>query len=334
KVTCGVSALPGGRLAACLYSRDSIVAFDGANGLPCWSHRFERPGELLPVEVIDGALFAACGQVLQAIDAATGRIHWETSMDSPVERVIATAGAVLASTERGGIAAFHPQSGGQLWRQDLSGSRLWAVSGRHVIVSSNPSQSRAKMDTILTLDLASGNEQWRIQSGTTAARLSADNGRLYFLGWNNRLDVFHLENGRQIWALEGVPAEADSYWTNEEINLVFCDERLLAVDPGNGAPQWQIQAGEYEVLSVMIDAQADAIYIGTDEGRVASLDLLTGTERWSLSLPSRSVENIFVDADNNVEKVVETVNADVSQVIPDGKGRLFVVAEGMLFAVG
>ncbi len=321
-----VSPVSADRLAVFMHGRGIVMALDRSSGRPRWRHRLESPGEWIHGAVSAGAALAGDGSKLLALDADSGDLRWEAALDSPIETVVSGGAAILATTGKGELCSIDPRQGALLWRRDLRVSRLWLADERSAIATRD--------ETVLALDIASGTERWILDSEVQIARVTVGGVQVYLHGADDRLHAVDTKDGTEIWALDEVPFEGESCWAEGERLVVFSGDRLLSVDPIDGSRLWDAPAGEYEIPSVAIDASLGAVYIGTDEGRVASLDLATGSARWEVELPSRTVENLYIDADGRKEQKTETVNADVNQVVADGKGSVFVLADGILFAIG
>ena len=329
-----VSPLSLERLAVCLHARGSIIALDRTTGRPCWHHKMKHLTGWIPEVVSGGMMVAGDGSTLLALDAGTGGLCWEAVLESPINSIVAASQVFLATTAQGVISAFNPCQGEALWRKELLPSNLQVAADRYVIVTLEKGRSEGEDATVLVLDLASGAELWNLDTDAEIYAIKTDSRCIYIWTLNNLLRAFDLEKGTEIWALEDMPWDITNYWPSSDLVLVFNGERLLALDPGDGSLRWDVPTGEYDVVSAAIDGGADAVYIATDEGRVASLDPSTGATRWDVVLPSTTVEFIDIDAGGNEKRVDRAVNAGIDRIIPDGSGRLFVMADGILFAIG
>jgi polyvinyl alcohol dehydrogenase (cytochrome) len=72
----------------------SVVALDPSNGAVLWRKTF--PGTVIaPVSTVNGVVFAAGGNLVEALDAATGDVLWSYRTDSPIYGGIAIAGSTI-----------------------------------------------------------------------------------------------------------------------------------------------------------------------------------------------------------------------------------------------
>jgi outer membrane protein assembly factor BamB len=329
----GVKHLSLERLAVCLYGRGSIIALNRTTGRPCWHHKMKHQTEWTPGAVSNGMIVAGDGRTLLALDAGTGGLRWEVMLESPIKSIVAASQAVLATTVQGFISAFDPCQGTPLWRKELPASDLQLAADRYVIVSLEKGRSEGETTTFLALDLVSGAERWNLETEAQIYSMTTDSRCIYIWTWNNLLRAFDLEKGTEIWAMDDMPWDMTCYWTGSDLVLVFDGERILALDHRDGSLRWDVPTGEYDVVSAAIDGGANAVYIGTEEGLVASLDPATGAIRWEAVLPRSTVEFLETDTGGKEKKVARAVNAGIDRIIPDGRGRLFVMADGILFAV-
>ncbi|MCB2187565.1 MAG: PQQ-binding-like beta-propeller repeat protein [Deltaproteobacteria bacterium] len=330
----GVDPLSPERLAVALLDRGSLLALDLASGRPSWLYRLAHKTGNLPRAVAGGLLAVGDGPAVVGLEGNSGQTVWQTKLDSPPETLAADEKIVLAATGKGGLVALQPEQGTVLWQKQLPGAQLKLLAQGVALVAVAGQKKSRGASTLVALDPASGQERWSAGDIPQIEGLGHAAGRLFVHTWDSRLRALDLANGAEIWALDNLEPDMSAFWAQDGLLLVSDGERLSALQPENGSLIWQARAGEYEIPALALDAAAGAIYLGTDQGRVASLDPATGKTLWEVALPARTVENIFIDLHGKREKKLQTQNADVNQLIPDGTGRLYVTADGNLYAVG
>jgi outer membrane protein assembly factor BamB len=72
----------------------SVVAVDPSNGNVLWRQPFPGP-VIAPVSTVNGVVFAAGGNLVEAIDAATGKVLWSYRTDADIYGGIAIAGDTI-----------------------------------------------------------------------------------------------------------------------------------------------------------------------------------------------------------------------------------------------
>src|SRR5207248_3927419 len=87
-------------------ARGSVVAIDPANGTVLWRHAFPGP-VIAPVSTVNGVVFAAGGNLVEALDASSGNVLWSYRTDSLLYGGIAIAGnAIFVGDLSGTLYAF------------------------------------------------------------------------------------------------------------------------------------------------------------------------------------------------------------------------------------
>jgi polyvinyl alcohol dehydrogenase (cytochrome) len=88
------------------YVAGSVVALDPTDGSVEWRQMFPGP-VIAPVSVVNGVVFAAGGNLIAALDAATGEVLWSFRTAAPIYGGIAISGdAVFVGDLAGKLYAF------------------------------------------------------------------------------------------------------------------------------------------------------------------------------------------------------------------------------------
>ncbi|MBE7368410.1 outer membrane protein assembly factor BamB [Ramlibacter pallidus] len=191
-----------------------------------------------------------------------------------------------------------------------------------VAVSGNTAALAASDGTVVTLDAATGREQWRASArsalaagvgfdGTTAAVVTRDNDLVTFSG------------GRELWRQKlGALSYTPPLVAGARVFVLGGDRSVTAFDGATGRRLWnQARPGEPLVLrqAGVILAVGDTLVVGQG-GRLAGLNPLNGSIRWEA--PIATARGI-----NDIERLVDLVGS-VSRVGDSVCARAFQAAVG------
>jgi len=198
--------------------------------------------------VVDGVVYLPDAySALHALDAATGAVRWRYTPRGPdnAQAGFSTTPLVHEGTIFIGdsLGVFHAVNASD-------GSKRWSVDTQSPInAAANMSPDRPDRlvfgndaAEVHCLATADGKKLWEQKIGDRVnAALSINGGRAYVSGCDAKLRAYDLNDGREL-------AVAD----------------LLALTGGSAA----------------IVAEQNALFVGTDQGRVFSFDVQTLKERW------------------------------------------------------
>jgi len=149
-------------------ANDAIVCLELATGKTLWKTELPgapvgRNGSATPV-VADGKVFAIASTRVWAVDAATGKLAWETPLER--KRGIGSSplvldGLLVANLDR--LVAFDAKTGKEAWKQDKAGGGhsspvAWKAGDKTLILCNG----RAGLDAV---DLKSGAVAWTAPGG-------------------------------------------------------------------------------------------------------------------------------------------------------------------------
>ena len=204
---------------------------------------------------------------------------------------------VFAASYDGNVAAFNPDSGDRLWRNELE-----------IILSAGPGVGDGVVvvagydGDLVALSAEDGSEIWRanIESETHAKPLIQENLVVVY-SIDGRLRVFSAFDGRELWALEQtVPAltqrgSASPIIVGNTIVAGFDNGRLLAVDLEDGVIEWEAvltpPTGRSD-LDRLADVDGNLAVVGQDvyaagyNGRIASIAAESGQVLWAREISS------------------------------------------------
>ena len=199
-----------------------------------------RTSKVRPVAVGDRLYVAAEGK-LTALDAATGRTVVEFGPLTHPRELLVEADTLLAS-DTNGVRAFSAGSGKLLWETGLAAKRIVAGDKRVYCLS----------DALLvSLDLATGREQWRILDDNIAPATTCTyhQGTLVLEKSSWRDDgggcgilVYSGENGRLLWQKDYKPGmthfkEARAFFARGLVWLQMDKSKIAGFDPLTGTQQ-------------------------------------------------------------------------------------------------
>jgi len=239
---------------------------------------------------------------LYAIDRVTGEARWRFDAGSPVDSSAAAAGALVVFQGRDGtIAAVDRATGTARWQVRTGPDLPWewghegwdyyisspAVVGDRVYVGAGDGR-------LYSLDLATGAEAWRFQTGGRIRSSPAVAGDLVYVG--------------------------------------SADGSLYAVDRMTGAERWRFDAEGKALKSAEFGydrktflsspAVADGtVYIGSRDGRMYAVDAATGDRRWDFpsgptwAISSPGVRDGVVFSGRSDQRYVHAVRAGSGEEI-------------------
>jgi outer membrane protein assembly factor BamB len=296
----------------CLY------AVDVESGQQRWA--FKTGGKVRgSPAVAGGAVYFRSGDgILYAVDIQSGQRRWEFTPSLPVVSSPAVAdGAVYVATAIGGFLARD----GYLYALDSrSGRQRWKLSTGGVFESSVCPTSPAVSGGLVyfgrfsleAFDAKSGEKRWQVtptQSGAFQATPAVSQGVVYFRinGYFGGIAAAGTHRGMQRWFFD---TGKKLIITSPVVlhGVVYCassDGRLLAVDGQNGTEEWSSGPGLAGHFSSPAVASGPEVYVGSDDGILHALHVITGNETWQfrtgagrLSSPAVSNGVVYVGSDD------------------------------------
>lgn len=149
-------------------ANDAVICLDFATGRTLWKTELPgaavgRGGSSTPV-VGDGKIFAVASTRVWALDAASGKLAWETPLDK--KRAVGSSpllaeGVLVANIDK--LAAFDAKTGKVLWKQDKAGGGnsspvAWRAGDKTLVICNG----RAGLDAV---DLKTGAVAWTAPGG-------------------------------------------------------------------------------------------------------------------------------------------------------------------------
>ena len=279
----------------------------------------------------DGILYVTHpGNIVQAVDGATGEVLWEyaytfppeaRTLGGPVRNIALYEDKLFLSTYDAAIVAIDARSGEQLWRTPKADYReaythtAGPIVGGGVVLSGiNGCELYTKAGCFITgHDPDTGEELWRT---STIAQPGTPEGDT----WGGQPQA--LRAGGDAWIAGSYDAELELFfigtsqakpWVAASRGMSVRDQALytnstLALDPKTGEIAWYFQhiPGEtidmevgFERVLVDIDGRAVVLTVGKD-GLLWKLDRKTGA---FIAVKETLPQNIFADIDRETGRV-------------------------------
>lgn len=260
--------------------------------------RGRRRSGLLGLSMVAGVLIA-CGS-----DGGTGGPDTTVSV---VETSAVTGGSgavdVVAprktrcdTDQQPVVTAFAVDSGAVRWILCSAESGSWWLAGASDdLVYATVTESTS---SLVALDTATGEEQWRTSLGSANFRLpsgpflGSDVAVVVLTGGSETAQVVGLDptTGQEIWATTGTNG---GYATSEDV-VIGGGSTITAYSRETGEQRWSVvPRGGYSGYSDPVISDG-MVVIATDPGAVA-LDLDSGAERWRTTTSPQGVPGVVED---------------------------------------
>jgi len=291
-----------------------------------------RSGEAVIVPAVgDGRVFAAdpSGRVT-GLELATGKPLWEARIDEPITAGVGYGSSLaVVATSEGRVIGLDANNGKEVWRSYVAGE----VLAQPVIVS-DVVIIRTIDGRVLGLRVTSGDRDWGFARQVPGLSLRGTGRPVVYEGVavngfaNGKIVASEAATGRVLWEI----SVANTRGRNEIERLIDIDAQPLLIGSVlyTAAYQGEISAlalGSRKLLWKApvsshreLDADANSIYVTSDEGVVVSIDRLTGTERWrqtafkgrNITGPTSAGGKIFVGDEDGFMHALDPVTGAVN----------------------
>ncbi len=220
--------IDGDRILVVLQS--GVVSSHGvSDGAEAW-HVELRADQ--PVAVDGPRVFIAAGDMIHALDAASGSVVWRTPSGKVTAPMIAQDGWLVAATA-GGLAAFRNADGSKVWSRDIGDQHLRAtIEGDNLYVPLTDGHLAA-------LDLQTGTERWVRHLAGDVSEVLAFPDRVYVGSADKFFYCLDADDGETAWrwrigaVLRGRPAAE-----GVRVFVTAVDNVTRAFDRLSGALRW------------------------------------------------------------------------------------------------
>lgn len=262
---------------------DTIVALDPASGQEVWRY---QPAKRLwsdSVAVVDDGVFVGSeGGQVQILDGTTGKARWQVSLQPADDEVQA------------GLEA----RGQPAWTGDTLYVPTAGVGSRAITV--NP----ALRAPLVALNLATGEERWRVETDNYILRVPFVDGESQTVyvggarlsdveideGGAQRIYALSSEDGEVKWTYDSLDGLTKSIWAGSE-TVVFAayQDFLAGIDSRSGQEVWRENSGNwvqsFAPLSLEGTSAKPAIAYGSANGFLNLVDPVDGSDVWRFDLP-------------------------------------------------
>ena len=288
------------------YSELDQITRDNVAGLTLqWVWSLTDGGWNEPAPIVHGGVLYVNnqGNVVQALNAATGELLWENRVGPNIANTALRGLAiyedkVFVATSDARLVALDARSGQTVWETtigDRTEGEFWGQSGPIVIKGKlvqglgNCTRYRKEKCFISAYDAKDGHELWRFRTVATGNERGADT-------WGDVKDYYRA--GGDTWITGTYDPDLDTtYWGvaqakpwmpasrgNSSLDRALYTSSTLALDPNTGALKWYFQHAPGESLDldevyerVLVDVGGEkAVFTIGKPGILWKLDRTTG----------------------------------------------------------
>ncbi len=268
-----------------------LTAVDAVTGEEAWHYR-RADARLCGLTAVDGLVVAVfrtddrCDEAL-GLDAATGVRQWTRNLSLRGDATVAGTDQVVLASSSTGVVVLDPVGSNVRWRAAAAeGCELTATdvgSAGVALLQRCPGTAALQLRLF---DSFSGEPRWTrdlaVPDGASVRLTGVD--RLVGVVAGDTLLVHSPDDGSQLQSLPLPPAGEDAAGEPllqsgaGDLALVWARGTLWALEPGTGAPRWQLPARGLPAGGADKTAPgATAVWVPEADGFVQR-DLATGTE--------------------------------------------------------
>jgi eukaryotic-like serine/threonine-protein kinase len=283
----------------------------------------------------DRLYLGSCNGVFRRLDAATGRVQWETNVRDNAakqyffhgdvfvapDRIVASTDVDTTAGAEAGVHAFDSESGRQLWKHAAGRGVFGAVAGSNSVVFAYRSSG-----DLIALHLASGKPVWTYALKAAPWETPAVVGDRVFAGSNDgSLYAFESQTGRVQWQRKlSAPVATSIHATASDIYAGTADGNIHRVAASNGDVRASINVDAVLKPTSAPVVTKDAVLVlladkGANYRAVVSLDHALARINWRQAAPDRwTTSRIF------------TTSRTIFVGTPSGELNAYCAADGSL----
>jgi outer membrane protein assembly factor BamB len=285
-------------------SRDGkLYALDAATGAERWEYQTGSWVESTPAVVGGVVYFGSNDGALYALDAATGERLWAFETTYPIMSSPAVAGGVVYfGADDYSVYAVDASRGTRIWRFRTSGTvksspavdngilYIGSDSGYAYALNARTGRVRLDFKTFDSVPASPVVMDKTVFFASFRGYLYALDGNARSWPWENAIRPMWL----QLWAFDLAPKPPDKsgfLWgmslgdkvtsspvLAEDSLYIGSGNDLLAVDLKSQQKQWSFKT--QGPVSSSPAVTGNAVYVGSEDGRLYAIDMATGTELW------------------------------------------------------
>lgn len=215
------------------------------------------------------------GAELQALDAATGRRLWSTSLDGGGNGAVATGDSVYVATS-GGVAKVSTLSESVSWEF----GDITLVDSTIAVAGSSVYAAGTRDGKVVQLDVSSGSTGWTNFVGGSAVDAPTVAGSRVFVPFGEHLVALRTDSGRELWRYEQ-PVGSSVVVAGDTVYGTTTRGEAFAVDAENGAPLWRTEVVAGSTPPVFV---GNRLYVAGTGGTLAAVNPRDGSTAWSTSI--------------------------------------------------
>ncbi len=286
--------------------------------------------------VVDGVVYICGIYDVNAIDALTGRLLWNSPDGGRMSSPAVAGNVVYVGSDDWNVSALNASTGALLWK-----FRTGAVVDSSPALSNGIVYAGSRDGNLYALDAATGTLLWNYPTGGMVRSSPAvAYGIVYFGSDDDKVYALDAGTGALLWNY----TFGDEFFSPSVSNgVVYVKDydNLYALDSTTGAKIWDYPVRGY---GDSCPAVADGVvYIGSDNGNLYALDAATGNLLWSYAAGSMvrsspSVANgvVYFGSENGVVHALDAGTGDLLWTcITGGEGFSNpAIANGVLYIQG
>ena len=240
------------------------------------------------------------------------RIVWRAHVEGStanrnlVSQPVVAQGMVFALGSGWEISAFSADSGAVAWRQRLKApkdkEKEDTASGGGIAYDNGKLYVTLGTGEALALDPRTGGELWRVKFDVALRGApTASEGFVFVTTHDNQLIALNAETGATVWThvaiaeAAGLVGSASPAVIGGTVVAAFSSGELFALQSSNGRVAWAdslTRVGRMTALSTLNDIDGSpvidrgSVFAVGHSGRMAAIDLTTGSRLWENDVPS------------------------------------------------
>ncbi|WP_326597389.1 serine/threonine-protein kinase [Streptomyces sp. NBC_01803] len=322
-----------------------VHALDVASG----RRQFKTREVAWSMAVTGGRVLASDGPSLYALDATDGSDRWRIQTDTWIYALRAERGTVVTATRGGGVQAWEPGTGEQLW--ELSGAQSDFETHDTAPVMRDGVVYAWGEGQLYVLEARTGSEMWRYPVGDTSVtggvpvRVTPTDDGVVFVCAGSRVLALDAATGAERWRFDApapilCPAAYQSP-SSRSAGVYFTDYlgMVYALDPATGDDRWRIATEARQSLEPVVVADG-LVHLGSGTA-MYTLDAVSGTPRWRFAAgdsivgsPVVSDGRLHFGSEDHCLYTLDAVSGRLSWKLETG-GAITgtpAAADGMIFA--
>jgi len=231
-------------------------------------------------------------------------IAWTTTIGEGTSRYaqvlappVVVDGVVYTMDSKSLVSARAASDGHEIWSVDITPkddeNQAW---GGGVAYDSGRLYVSTGFAELIALDAKSGQEAWRISTGSPLRGAPTITGsRVFVITVDNELLAVSTEDGHRLWSYEGIPesavlaGSASPAVSNEVVVAPFSSGEIVALRIENGHMVWTDSLSatrRFDPMSTLADVRGrpvidrGRVYAISHSGRMTAMDLRTGSRIW------------------------------------------------------